>query len=62
MLPYHGMMVPVIDGVGQSHQCRDPSWLWDVVSKSVDSPWRVGDVGTGATVSSILGDAEMKYM
>lgn len=55
------MMVPVIDGVGQSHQCRDPSWLWDVVSKSVDSPWRVGDVGTGATVSSMLCDAEMKY-
>lgn len=48
--------MPIIDGVGSTHQCRDPSLLWDIVSKagSVKSPLHAHDVRRGDTISSML--------
>ena len=47
-----------VDGEGYSHQCRDSSFLWEVVMRSEEqaiTPWEWHD---GDTVSSVFQPQE----
>jgi hypothetical protein len=57
------MRVPIIDGVESSHQCRDPSLLWDVVARggSVKTPLHAHTVENGDTVSQLTSKIEEDF-
>ncbi|KAJ9228939.1 hypothetical protein DTO169E5_9028 [Paecilomyces variotii] len=56
----HGEHTVVVDGVGHTHQCRDPVSLWQAVMNSETHPIDLSELRKGEGLRSFLGDNNIK--